>query len=90
MKKNKAIKPVVDNVRMRQVERDLACLQVELAAMGERVDMVEGENKALRAMLLSRSENGLYWHTPTGGAQRIDLVPSNDYPFTTGPGQRIV
>lgn len=62
MSKSKRIDAAVDHKRMRQVERDVATLQIELEAMGERLDMVEAENRALRAMWGGTTHSGVpYW-----------------------------
>jgi len=83
MSKSKRIEAVVDHKRMRQVERDVATLQIELAALGERLDMVEAENKALRAMWGGTTHSGVpFWvghQTHTG-----QFVPSKT--IVTGGG----
>lgn len=70
---------VVDHKRMRQLERDVATLQIELAALGERVDMVEAENKALRALWGGTTHNGVpYWAQTCTGTWTLGPKPTTD------------
>lgn len=60
------VEGLVTHKRVRTLERDVAVLQVELEALSERLDMVEGENKALRAMWGGTTHTGQpYWLSQT-------------------------